>query len=83
MRVHRAFTTLQSACRVAAREANLGKPVTDEINNTGLTPIFTGYPTDGYALSNGICAVISRPRFIDAAFSVDAQDAQVTLRIKY
>jgi uncharacterized protein (DUF2141 family) len=74
---------LQSACRVAAREANLGKPVTDENNNNRLDTDFIGYPTEGYALSNGICAVISRPRFIDAAFSVDAQDARVTLRIKY
>jgi uncharacterized protein (DUF2141 family) len=37
----------------------------------------------GYALSNGIRAVISRPRFSDAAFAVSDEDAHVTLRIKY
>ena len=37
----------------------------------------------GYALSNGIRAVISRPRFSDAAFAVGEEDAHVTLRIKY
>jgi len=31
---------------------------------------FIGYPTVGDALSNGIGAVISRPRFSDAAFAV-------------
>jgi uncharacterized protein (DUF2141 family) len=74
---------LQSACRAAAHEANLDKPVTDENNNNRLDTDFIGYPIEGYALSDGIRAVISRLRFIDAAFSVGAQDAQVTLRIKY
>ena len=36
-----------------------------------------------FALSNGIPAVISRPRFSDAAFAVGDEDAHVTLRIKY
>ena len=52
-------------------------------NNSRLDTGFIGYPTEGYARSNGIRAVISRPRFIDAAFPVGDQDARVTLRIKY
>ena len=36
-----------------------------------------------HALSNAIRAVISRPRFSDAAFPVGDEDAHVTLRIKY
>lgn len=46
------------------------------------TNIF-GYPLDGYALSNGIRAVISRPTFAEAAFPVDAPDTNVTLHVKY
>jgi hypothetical protein len=61
---------------VAAREANLGKPVTNDNNDAGLTPILS-LPDRGYALFNGNRAVISRPRFIDAGFSVGAQVAQV------
>jgi uncharacterized protein (DUF2141 family) len=55
----------------------------DENNNNRLDTDFIGYPTEGYALSNGIRAVISCPRFIDAAFAVGDEDAHVTLRIKY
>jgi uncharacterized protein (DUF2141 family) len=55
----------------------------DENNNGHLDTDFIGYPKEGYALSNGIRAVFSRPRFIDAAFPVGDKDAQVTLRIKY
>jgi len=42
----------------------------DENNNSRLDTDFIGYPTEGYALSNGIRAVISRPRLSDAAFAV-------------
>ena len=55
----------------------------DENNNGRLDTDFIGYPTEGYALSNGIRAVISRPRFIDAAFAVGDEGAYVTLQIKY
>ena len=37
----------------------------------------------GHALSNRIRAVISHPRFSDAAFPVGDEDAHMTLRIKY
>ncbi len=55
----------------------------DENNNSRLDSDFIGYPAEGYALSNGIRAVISRPRFVDAAFAVGGEGAQVTLSIKY
>jgi uncharacterized protein (DUF2141 family) len=44
---------------------------------------FFGYPLDGYAISNGVRAIISRPRFEDAAFSVRAETTPVTLQIGY
>jgi uncharacterized protein (DUF2141 family) len=55
----------------------------DENNNSRLDTDFIGYSTEGYALSNGIRAVMSRPRFSDVAFAVGDEDAHVTLRIKY
>lgn len=55
----------------------------DENSNGRLDTDFVGYPKEGYALSNGIRAVFSRPRFIDAAFAVTGEDAHVTLRIQY
>ena len=45
--------------------------------NSRLDTDFIGYPTEGYALSNGIRPVISRPRFSDAAFAVDDENAHV------
>jgi uncharacterized protein (DUF2141 family) len=42
----------------------------DENDNGRLDTDFIGYPKEGYALSNGMRAVFSRPRFIDAAFPV-------------
>jgi uncharacterized protein (DUF2141 family) len=42
-----------------------------------------GYPLDGYALSNGIRAVVSRPTFAEASFPVTAPDTTVALHVKY
>ena len=42
-----------------------------------------GYPLDGYALSNGIRAVISRPTFAQAAFPVGDPATAVTLNVRY
>lgn len=42
-----------------------------------------GYPLDGYALSNGIRAVISRPTFAQAAFAVGDPATSVTLNVRY
>lgn len=55
----------------------------DENNNGRLDTNFIGYPIEGYALSNGIRTIFSRPRFVDAAFPVGSEDAHVTLLIKY
>ncbi|HEV2263548.1 MAG TPA: DUF2141 domain-containing protein [Stellaceae bacterium] len=42
-----------------------------------------GYPLDGYALSNGIRAVVSRPTFAQAAFPVGDPATAVTLNVRY
>ena len=42
-----------------------------------------GYPLDGYALSNGIRAVVSRPTFAEAAFPVGDPATSVTLNVRY
>jgi uncharacterized protein (DUF2141 family) len=55
----------------------------DENANNKFDTNFIGYPAEGYALSNGIRAVISRPRFADAAFRVGDGDTAVALHIKY
>ncbi|HUC65303.1 MAG TPA: DUF2141 domain-containing protein [Stellaceae bacterium] len=55
----------------------------DENANGRLDTNFIGYPIEGYALSNGIRAIISRPRFVDASFTVPDGDTRVTLHIKY
>jgi uncharacterized protein (DUF2141 family) len=55
----------------------------DENANGKFDTNFIGYPAEGYALSNGIRAIISRPRFVDAAFTVPEGDKEVSLHIKY
>ena len=55
----------------------------DENANNRLDTNFIGYPVEGYALSNGIRAIISRPRFGDAAFAVGGDGKRVVLHIKY
>lgn len=55
----------------------------DENANGKFDTNFIGYPAEGYALSNGIRAIVSRPRFIDCAFTVGRGDTPVTLHIKY
>ncbi len=55
----------------------------DENANNRLDTNFIGYPVEGYALSNGVRAIISRPRFVDAAFAVSVDGKRVALHIKY
>jgi len=55
----------------------------DENGNGRLDTNLIGYPIEGYALSNGIRAVIARPRFVDASFALREESKQVTLHIKY
>ena len=42
---------------------------------------FLGYPVEGYALSNGVRAAISRPRFGEDAFRVGDGDHRTTMHI--
>ena len=55
----------------------------DENNNDHLDTNFIGLPTEGYALSNGVRAVASKPTFQQAAFTVGNAGAAVSLPIRY
>jgi uncharacterized protein (DUF2141 family) len=55
----------------------------DEDSSGHFETNFIGYPTDGYALSNGVRAVVSRPRFADCSFLVGDGDTPVPLHIQY
>src|SRR6478735_10975595 len=55
----------------------------DENNNDHLDTDFVGLPTEGYALSNGVRAALSKPTFQQAAFTVGAEDKPVGLHIRY
>jgi uncharacterized protein (DUF2141 family) len=55
----------------------------DENANDHLDTNLLGLPTEGYALSNGVRAVFSKPKFIEAAFTVGAGDKPVALHIRY
>jgi uncharacterized protein (DUF2141 family) len=55
----------------------------DENNNDHLDTDLIGLPSEGYALSNGVRAVMSKPTFQQAAFSVGAGDQRVSLQIRY
>jgi uncharacterized protein (DUF2141 family) len=55
----------------------------DENNNDHMDTDFVGLPTEGYALSNGVRAVMAKPTFQQAAFTVGAEDKPVALHIRY
>jgi uncharacterized protein (DUF2141 family) len=55
----------------------------DENNNDHMDTDFVGLPIEGYALSNGVRAVLSKPTFQQAAFTVGAEDKPVALHIRY
>ena len=55
----------------------------DENANDHLDTNLLGLPTEGYALSNGVRAVFSKPNFYQAAFTVGAGDRPVALHIRY
>src|SRR5580765_3554822 len=55
----------------------------DENNNDHMDTDFVGLPTEGYALSNGVRAVMSKPTFQQAAFTIGAEDKPVGLHIRY
>ncbi|MGH6990934.1 MAG: DUF2141 domain-containing protein [Stellaceae bacterium] len=55
----------------------------DENSNHKFDTNWIGYPLEGYALSNGIRAVVSRPTFAQAAFPVGNPATSVTLNVRY
>jgi uncharacterized protein (DUF2141 family) len=55
----------------------------DENANDHLDTNLIGLPVEGYALSNGVRAVFSKPNFYEAAFTVGAGDKPVGLHIRY
>jgi len=55
----------------------------DENGNDHLDTDFIGLPIEGYALSNGVRAIMSKPTFQQAAFTVGAEDKPVALHIRY
>jgi uncharacterized protein (DUF2141 family) len=55
----------------------------DENANDHLDTNVLGLPTEGYALSNGVRAVMAKPTFQQAAFSVGEGDKPVALHIRY
>jgi uncharacterized protein (DUF2141 family) len=55
----------------------------DENGNDHLDTNFLGLPVEGYALSNGVRAVMSKPTFQQAAFTVSNGDKPVALHIRY
>src|SRR5438477_8242900 len=55
----------------------------DENANDHLDTNLLGLPTEGYALSNGVRAVMAKPTFQQAAFSVGNGDKPVSLHIRY
>ena len=55
----------------------------DENGNDHLDTSPIGLPVEGYALSNGVRAILARPRFTDAAFTVGGEDKPIALHIRY
>src|SRR5437764_12612460 len=55
----------------------------DESSNDHLDTNFLGLPVEGYALSNGARAVMAKPTFQQAAFTLGNGDKPVALHIRY
>ena len=55
----------------------------DENANDHFDTDVVGLPMEGYALSNGVRAVMAKPTFQQAAFSVGMEDKPVALHIRY
>jgi uncharacterized protein (DUF2141 family) len=55
----------------------------DENANEHLDTNPLGLPIEGYALSNGVRAVLAKPNFYEAAFTVGVEDKPVALHIRY
>jgi uncharacterized protein (DUF2141 family) len=55
----------------------------DENNNDHFDTDLIGQPLEGYALSNGVRAVMAKPTFQQAAFTVGTTDTPISLQIRY
>ena len=55
----------------------------DENGNDHLDTNFLGLPIEGYALSNGVRVIMSKPSFQQAAFTLGNGDRPVALHIRY
>jgi uncharacterized protein (DUF2141 family) len=55
----------------------------DENGNDHLDTNFLGLPVEGYALSNGVRVVLSKPTFQQAAFTLGTEDKPLALHIRY
>ena len=55
----------------------------DENGNDHLDTSPVGLPVEGYALSNGVRAVMSKPTFQQAAFTIGNADTPIALHIRY
>jgi uncharacterized protein (DUF2141 family) len=55
----------------------------DENNNDHFDTDFIGLPQEGYALSNGVRAVMAKPTFQQAAFTVGTADTPISLHVRY
>jgi uncharacterized protein (DUF2141 family) len=55
----------------------------DENGNDHMDTNFLGLPIEGYALSNGVRVVLSKPTFQQASFTVGNGDKPVALHIRY
>ena len=55
----------------------------DENGNDHLDTNFLGLPVEGYALSNGVRVILSKPTFQQAAFTVGTGDKPLALHIRY
>jgi len=55
----------------------------DDNANDHLDTNLLGLPVEGYALSNGVLAVMAKPTFQQAAFTIGNEDKPVALHIRY
>ena len=55
----------------------------DENGDDHMDTNFLGLPVEGYALSNGVRVVLSKPTFQQASFTVGNGDKPVALHIRY
>ena len=55
----------------------------DENGNNDFDQNFIGFPSEGYAFSNGAKAFLGPPDFVDAAFEVGPESTGITIPMTY